>query len=70
MPKQRADEHGMKGTRAKKDAKAKRTFELHGAYTQKHLRLREEQAVARLSTRARVDDTSGQATDKTQRKKQ
>ena len=44
MPKH-GDEHGMKATRSKKSDKAKRSFELHGTYSSKHLRLREAQAL-------------------------
>ena len=49
MPKQRADENGMKGGRSKKSDKARRTHELNGSYSQKHLRLREEQALKQAS---------------------
>mgnify|MGYP004388340059 FL=1 len=44
MPKAHADEHGVKGSRAKKSDKARRNFDLHGAYTAKHLRVRQEEA--------------------------
>ena len=36
MPKQ-SDEHGLK-SRSKKSDKQKRNFELHGSYSQKHIR--------------------------------
>ena len=44
MPKARANEDGVKGSRAKKSDKARRNFDLHGAYTAKHLRVRQEEA--------------------------
>jgi hypothetical protein len=44
MAKNRADDDGVKGGRAKKSDKARRTFELHGQYSQKHLRARAEAA--------------------------
>ena len=50
MPKH-SDEHGVKSQRRKKSDKAKRNFELHGAYTQKHIR--QQQALSEKSTRQR-----------------
>jgi len=47
MPKH-ADEHGLK-KRAKGSDKARRSFELNGQYSQKHLHLREEELVKRWS---------------------
>ena len=54
MPKH-FDEHGMRSTRSKKSDKSHRNFELHGTYSSKHLRLREEQAVNRIRVPANHD---------------
>ena len=60
MPnKSRADENGIKSARAKKSDKAKRSFELNGTYSSKHLRLREERALAEAA-RNRVGDPKAQ----------
>ena len=52
-----ADEHGMKGARRKKSDKSRRTFELHGDHSQRHVRLREEQ-LARSSDARKVERTA------------
>jgi len=43
MPRKTGDEHGVKQKGRSKSDKAKRSFELNGTYSAKHLRLREQQ---------------------------
>ena len=50
MAKSTANEYGVKEKRATKGDKARRNFELNGTYSQKHLRLKEEQALRVGST--------------------
>ena len=50
MAKSTANEYGVKEKRATKGGKARRNFELNGTYSQKHLRLKEEQALRVGST--------------------
>ena len=60
MPHKDMGEAGMKSKRSKKSDKAKRTFELNGAYSAKHLRLREAANEMRAAAGSAVKEASRQ----------
>ena len=51
-PKSRSNEDGVKTSRSKGSDKARRSFELNGTYSSKHLRLREERALAEAARKS------------------
>ena len=48
MPRKGSGEDGVKSKQRSKSDKARRSFELHGTYSSKHLRLRAAEAEAKV----------------------